>query len=915
MSCNTSSRDHHRRFPGSIETYDAERNDKVIDWALAWPDLAPHVGTGLLYDSRNRIRHVNDQTAPGGILCEWCDDLRGAGRWVPVPSLSDDPAVAPMTAFEAAIVCRAVLRPREAACPVTFSRGDGVNFVMDGKLTTVEPTTEGEVTIFTDFPCSRMRNERVKRWIMRQGNNDRDPPACEPCIGRAARMEDLVASGGMERTADASTPQGKSTTSDTGVVSDKNGSAADSGETATAAVTDNYRLAPSGASVAADEETNPPSVVLPRYYCPTCAFGGFSSVDGVMLHLQRTACGLFLRRSGGVDVATPSWRMMISKLTFRISSSSLTRGGNPRIGRPIRVCRDGVPWFVMWSSPWIWSSAEIAAIEHSIPFHRCYRVAELPFVVFDSQRPRVPQLAASCDEIWTADDVLKLFELAKANDIVLQQGSCVTPDGRQVVVSRSHTAIIEGERQRILTLKDSLSVVTGPHIGFHDDYLHLTLQYGTDEGICTRRVYVHRRPLLSDGECAYHLNTIPAGKVRVRMKGALQRDVPPPEADALTDARAQASHTIVLADDEYVSSSSAMSATCTLSDASPFATNPRSNAYSHAFPAANSDALFTRLAGVPRVTTEAKCEDYVANLPLGLPETIVEVASRPEAGSAHEKSTSISYCVGANDSFIYVANIGCHVRHDVFAPDRFLRMAMRCGSGTLRHPCCSSSINDHSALPTLRLKDEIALCIRVDHRDDRQQSKCASISDFLDNAGFRDAIASGSGRACPDGIKCASPLTCPDLHFLPLTGLEPNSTAAMTYGPRTGAVGLVKKHTPSLLRDTVLVIEKRKHFQLNSFFPNAGLQTALRFGRGKLCRVPGAACPDIQRCPRLHLLQSCDDDGGGPELLPVHNDVKGTSTKPISSVYVRNMYRRANTWDFVDDAGLQLAMSVGDGSI
>ena len=28
-----------------------------------------------------------------------------------------------------------------------------------------------------------------------------------------------------------------------------------------------------------------------------------------------------------------------------------------------------------------------------------------------------------------------------------------------------------------------------------------------------------------------------------------------------------------------------------------------------------------------------------------------------------------------------------------------------------------------------------------------------------------------------------------------------------------------------------------------------------------------------------------------------------------------NLYRRANVWDFVDDAGLQLAMSVGEGSV
>lgn len=302
----------------------------------------------------------------------------------------------------------------------------------------------------------------------------------------------------------------------------------------------------------------------------------------------------------------------------------------------------------------------------------------------------------------------------------------------------------------------------------------------------------------------------------------------------------------------------------------------------------------------------AKCKEYVASLPIALPESIVEVACRHDA-AASDRMMFMTYHVGANDMFIYVANLGCGMRHVAFPPDRVLRKVMRTGTGAVCHPRWPPSATDNLSVPTLRTKDETAICIRFELLEGQRQSIFANIDDFLDNVGLREAITSGHGRACRCGSTCTAPSTCPALHFS-----HSKSTASGVLGRCSGTVGLVKKHTPSLLRDTILVIEERKHFSVDCFFPNTGLQTALRFGRGKLCRVPGASCPDIQRCPRLHFVRLNDE--GGTET-PIDNKLRGPSTKPIGSVFVRNLYRRANVWDFVDDAGLQLAMSVGEGSV
>ena len=391
-------RDQWINLPSSLSTgsipFDAERNNRVIAWAIAWPDLA-RVATTLLHDSRNRIRHVPGESALGGVRCERLDDQ--SHNWVPVSSFTDDADVAPLSSFEAAIVCRAYLRPQDRPCPITFSRGDGCNFVKDGKLTKTEPVIEDEVVTSTDFPCNRERNERVSRWIERQVNQ---PNNSQIQVGAHNAFTATSTSG-------------------TSVIN----------------------LARSSDSIDADVETNPPRSPLSHPYCPTCAFS-FTSDDAATHHLQHTACG-FLLRAGLCDLQP--WRLAIRTLSFRIASSSLTNRGNPRIGKIIRVCKDGIPWFVMRSSPWMWSSAEIAAIEHNIPFHRCYRVAELPFVVFAPERPRVPQLAASCNQIWTVDDIVKLLELAKTETIVQGHTSrvtavCATSDGLYVAsASRDQT--------------------------------------------------------------------------------------------------------------------------------------------------------------------------------------------------------------------------------------------------------------------------------------------------------------------------------------------------------------------------------------------------------------------------------------------------------------------------------------------
>ena len=144
-------------------THPDDRNARVVQWALAWPDLAPHV-TQLLYDAEHHVRHeLGDDfhsiwIAKNGMLNEW----------TAVSATHFSPS---LTAFEAAIVYHAVIRPDGPSLKATFYRGND-SYVVNGVDQGCVPCLPGEKTIGGDFPCDVHRAVRVRTWILRQQSRD-----------------------------------------------------------------------------------------------------------------------------------------------------------------------------------------------------------------------------------------------------------------------------------------------------------------------------------------------------------------------------------------------------------------------------------------------------------------------------------------------------------------------------------------------------------------------------------------------------------------------------------------------------------------------------------------------------------------------------------------------------------------------
>ena len=892
------------------------RNERVIDWALAWPDLAPHV-TRLLFDSRDRIRHVEGESASAAtferscdesIRCErWDDDAR---NWVSVPSLGGGSE--PLTAFEAAIVLHDQLRPQEPRVPITFSRGDGLHFVQDGKITTTEPTIPHEKVFRNDFRCNRMRNERVRRWIMRQDE----------------RGFGFLQSSGPSSTGAA--PLGWALVHAVNSFSDVGLEATE---------------IPSGASLNCDVETNPSRELAPcTQHCPTCAFR-FATSDDVTVHLDDSACGLKLHLSE--DWPCRIERMSSADISFRIESRYLTKSDQPRIGAPIRVCKDGVPWFVMRSSPWMWSSVEIAAIEQSIPFHRCYRVAELPFIVFDPERPRVPQVAASCNEIWTLDDVVKLLktDTAVEGHTSMVTALCARCDAEQPPRSvsikgsihptvgrrdRRRSAPVCGAQTRVTARSGSddsilhllldvasdatsapcsnpLSVITGPYVGPYDHYLHVTLQRCTDQGIETRPIYLHRRPLPGDHRgFGYWANSISLGGIAIgsdsvvlhhghHQKG-MDRCIP---VDGVLSPGDDASG--------HVLASEAASSTITYTRTS-YSDDDRLTARELLLlpdnvgvgmpPAPSTVALRgTLFIGCHGLDAKAKCKEFIESLPVVFADIAEGIAGEWCDRLAERPPTSNYYSVTASDSFIYVDNLQCHVRQDVFQGDDSLRTALILGAGSLSlcHPQCTARLPNR---PNVRDTYEKPICIRLLRGSATAR---VSIHMFMENKGLRDALISGLGKECLNGLMCTSRLTCPDLHFVDSNAAGPSCRG--NHGDGGAAIGLVKERRLAPMV-SILVVELRKHCNVTRFLPNSGLQNAIRYGRGKLCRF-ASCCPNPRRCPLLHVEEGIIIDNGGTGIVD----------KPLRSLFVRNLDCRMNAWDFIADVGLQQALALGEGCL
>ena len=134
-----------------------DRNDRVVQWAWAWPDLAPHV-TRLLYDAEHHVR-----CKPDGVT--WSVMNERSSEWTTVSShFSPSPS-----AFEAAIVFHSVIRPEGPPLEVAFYRGDDTyGYVVQGVIRRLAPVPPDETTLSGDFPCDAGRAARVKRWILRQ---------------------------------------------------------------------------------------------------------------------------------------------------------------------------------------------------------------------------------------------------------------------------------------------------------------------------------------------------------------------------------------------------------------------------------------------------------------------------------------------------------------------------------------------------------------------------------------------------------------------------------------------------------------------------------------------------------------------------------------------------------------------------
>ena len=323
------------------------RDARVVQWAWAWPDLAPHVAR-LLYDAENHVRCDlgGDLNAFSEATCCIMDET--SREWSAVSALlSLSP---PLTAFEAAIVYHAVIRPRGPPLKVTFSRGNGT-FVINGAVQQSAPELQVERSLPGDFPRDFHRGIRVKRWILLQ-----------------RRASVLRNESGNEQ------PDSNSTCS--------------------------------GPSDSADGETISSMKRVTPYSCAVCGATFKTAIDRDCHRQCMPTCRPPTGMAEGVHVERiDSQQRDVTAVSFRVQDRHLMEDGNPIVGAPIRVCWDGVPIFVMFASEWMWCREEIAAIVNSVPFHRCYRAAELPFVVFHQESVGVPQLSACFDDLWSLSDV------------------------------------------------------------------------------------------------------------------------------------------------------------------------------------------------------------------------------------------------------------------------------------------------------------------------------------------------------------------------------------------------------------------------------------------------------------------------------------------------------------------------------
>ena len=168
---------------------------------------------------------------------------------------------------------------------------------------------------------------------------------------------------------------------------------------------------------------------------------------------------------------------------------------------------------------------------------------------------------------------------------------------------------------------------------------------------------------------------------------------------------------------------------------------------------------------------------------------------------------------------------------------------------------------------------------------------------FQDGDGLRRALLEGAGHVCRIAKSDVANRTCScaDLHLINLPDCDFADVVQIQVGHAA------HRRRPFTPRERVLVLDYVRHFDVLEFQTTAGLQNAVMFGRGKMCRF-GTSCPAPRNCLFLHFR------GAQPATIKQR-------LRTLRSVFVRNINSRLNASQFVHDCALQRALSVGEGYV
>ena len=856
-----------------------DRDARVVQWGWAWPDLAPHI-TRLLYDAEHHVRYgPGDDHVEPYALCV-VDAITGK-RSVVQPSSSFDP---PLTAFEAAIVFHAVIRPNGPPLDVTFYRGDGT-YVVNGVIQRQAPILLGEKILEGDFPCDEHRAVRVRKWILRT------------------------------RPAELALPR------------DRRGP-----------LPDNYPCC--GPSDRADADTASTTTKETAHYCGTCGYA-FNDAEEAEKHPKcMPSCGPPASISTGCQVQAVKHRTSVQQrdvaaVSFRVQERHLLRNGNPIPGSPIRVCWDGVPIFVMYASEWMWCREEIAAIVNRVPFHRCYRVAELPFVVFHEESPGVPQLSACFDDVWSLRDVFQLLAWGRGDN----------GDARQLLPKYAL-----GLRSQRFAF-----VVAGPHIGTSDEYLHISLLIFTSRGSDQSRVYLHCSSA-ADRRCVVLPNLPIDAMGFISWDSAIFDDQSTSERQDLI-ASADEGIPVVPDTESGIDTGHADKSAPTVhshissqgdrevSDGDTASQHDRPERLSNSCDSLSVD----RLRSVLTVARDALVRQFVdeqiefntlTTATQGPLPAVFDIERKrpvdrriehfhgstteiprspsppraeiewPTATGQHSPTAKVAFLTGAAavragssgiDSQLTSsdARFPRHSEPEETATDgddfmgSLPRASTEQPSRTTTGRESVESRGGSPLLPEWRVPSCHAFIYVQNIGRHMEQDR------FRDDKGLREALFWGAGQVCRSNTLGCADSSCSYLHALDHRDVGDLPLVAEL------SLSSCTRRRPLATWEAVLVLDYGKHFDVSEFVANPGLQNAMRFGRGKMCRSR-EVCTSTRTCFFLHF---------AADAPVVQSLAHKRRLRRFRSIFVRNIYSRLNVSQFVHDQGLHRALSVGEGYV